>query len=327
MKRPVIVLEDDDFMAYNVIDWLLSFGRKPIVINDSLVYSPVRLTISNFGYSMDFNNEKERISLENISSYWFRRGILHINTTFIEGVSNAQVSDKINSFIAEETKALKEGLFKALESSSTSLGTFRGSFQSKLGNLLLASKCGLDIPDTVILTSKEDLIDFFSKHSGKIITKSMSEAFGFSTHDKLFFALTEAVTQRQIENAAPVFYPTLFQEFLDKYVELRIFYLKGRCHSMAIFSQNDEQTKVDFRNYNLTNPNRVVPYLLPDQIATQIQAFMNKVNLDTGSLDLIRTNDDRYVFLEVNPVGQFGMIDYPCNYYLGKEIASILSSD
>jgi hypothetical protein len=30
------------------------------------------------------------------------------------------------------------------------------------------------------------------------------------------------------------------------------------------------------------------------------------------------------VFLEINPVGQFGMVSHPCNYYLEKRIAQNL---
>ena len=51
---------------------------------------------------------------------------------------------------------------------------------------------------------------------------------------------------------------------------------------------------------------------------------MKKLKLETGSLDFIKTTDDRLVFLEVNPVGQFGMVSSPCNYYLEKKIAEYL---
>ena len=93
---------------------------------------------------------------------------------------------------------------------------------------------------------------------------------------------------------------------------------------MAIFSQNDKQTKVDFRNYNDNKPNRYVPYVLPKNIELKITQLMQKLDLNTGSVDLIKNHDGNYVFLEINPVGQFGMVSEPCNYYLEKIIAEYL---
>jgi len=95
-------------------------------------------------------------------------------------------------------------------------------------------------------------------------------------------------------------------------------------YPMAIFSQNDEKTKVDFRNYNLQRPNRKTPYELEKSIENKLYALVKEMGLTSGSLDLIRTIDDRYVFLEVNPIGQFGMTSTPCNYFLEEKIAKNL---
>ena len=46
--------------------------------------------------------------------------------------------------------------------------------------------------------------------------------------------------------------------------------------------------------------------------------------MNTGSFDFILTSEGEYVFLEVNPIGQFGMVSYPCNYYLEEKIVDLL---
>jgi D-alanine-D-alanine ligase-like ATP-grasp enzyme len=53
---------------------------------------------------------------------------------------------------------------------------------------------------------------------------------------------------------------------------------------------------------------------------------MDNFNLNTGSIDIIKDNNGEYIFLEVNPVGQFGMTSIPCNFYLEKKIAEYLIS-
>lgn len=93
---------------------------------------------------------------------------------------------------------------------------------------------------------------------------------------------------------------------------------------MAIFSQSNSQTNVDFRKYDDKLPNRCVPYILPNKIENALRDLMNSLNLNTGSIDLIVDTQDNYYFLEINPVGQFGMVSQPCNYYLEKKVAEYL---
>jgi len=39
---------------------------------------------------------------------------------------------------------------------------------------------------------------------------------------------------------------------------------------------------------------------------------------------MIRARNGDFIFLEINPVGQFGMTSIPCNYFLEKKIAEHL---
>jgi glutathione synthase/RimK-type ligase-like ATP-grasp enzyme len=93
---------------------------------------------------------------------------------------------------------------------------------------------------------------------------------------------------------------------------------------MAIFSQSNEKTKIDFRNYDLQKPNRTVPYNLPKEIILKLKKLTKALALRTGSIDLIKAKDGQYYFLEVNPVGQFGMVSRPCNYNIEMKIAKFL---
>lgn len=83
---------------------------------------------------------------------------------------------------------------------------------------------------------------------------------------------------------------------IDKKYEIRTFYLKGKFYSMAIFSQNDSKTVVDFRNYNIEKPNRTVPYNLPKSITHKISQLMRNLEMNCGSIDLIYGKDDEFYF-------------------------------
>ena len=111
---------------------------------------------------------------------------------------------------------------------------------------------------------------------------------------------------------------------IKKDYEVRVFYLLGKLYSMAIFSQNDDQTKVDFRKYNSEKSNRNIPYKLPNEIEEKICKLMEHLNLNCASLDLIKDVNSEYILLEINVTGQFGMVDFPCNYGLHKKVAETL---
>ncbi|MCC6180667.1 MAG: hypothetical protein IT237_02420 [Bacteroidia bacterium] len=85
-----------------------------------------------------------------------------------------------------------------------------------------------------------------------------------------------------------------------------------------------EQTEIDFRKYNSEFPNRTVPYELPSEVKQKILNLMKLADLNCASLDLILDEQLNHIFLEINPVGQFGMTSRPCNYYLEKVIANTL---
>lgn len=56
----------------------------------------------------------------------------------------------------------------------------------------------------------------------------------------------------------------------------------------------------------------------------KVRAFMKEAKLNIGCLDIIRDETGRYVFLEVNPLGQYLSESAKCNYYLEKNIAEWL---
>lgn len=120
------------------------------------------------------------------------------------------------------------------------------------------------------------------------------------------------------------FFPSLFQKHIKKSADIRIFYLLGECYSMAIMSQENIKTRVDFRHYDEENPNINIPYELDTITKQKINILMNQIGLETGSIDMILTNDGKLIFLEVNPVGQFNMVSVPCNYNLEKKFAAQL---
>lgn len=120
-------------------------------------------------------------------------------------------------------------------------------------------------------------------------------------------------------------YPCMIQENIDKLFEIRTTYIRGSFYSIAIFSQASEETSVDFRKYNVNQKTRDGVYVLPDSIKIKLKALVQKCGLSFCSIDLIYTPNGQFVFLEINPIGQFGMVSNYHNQQVEKQIAMYLA--
>jgi len=317
----VIISETIDSTTNDVIDWLLISKNKLFRVNKFDIKINFLDFVSN-EIQFKFKNNSV-INSHQITSFWYRRGYIGLDNAL--GIKNKNLEDLVYYDLIDEWGEIIRFFTNYIESNTTikSIGNYNVK-DKKLDQLYLAKKAGLNIPETLITTQKSNLISFYKKCNKKIITKGINKSPSLTFKNISLEGYTEEVTQDLINNLSDTFFASFFQENIIKQYELRIFFLKDKFFAMAIFSQNDEQTKTDMRKYNDAKPSRTVPYLLPKNIEEKLKNFTRTMNLNTGSIDMIVDNNDDFYFLEVNPNGQFGMVSVPCNYYIEREIAKEL---
>lgn len=323
----LLISKDLEPSTDKVIDWLRYMGTPFRRMNGSdlldAAHAPT-IQVSGSQTDMHFNGELPD-ALSDITAVWYRRdGTKAPDTRPIASLQTTGYYADIVHHLSQENAIAKKALFALLATNTRILGNFNRSSVNKIEVLITAQQLGLDVPATLITRSKKELQAFFDTH-GPVITKALWESPGITIKQEKtihYTSYTEEITPDVLADVPETFFYSLFQEKLEKELDLRVFYLNGVCYAMAIFSQMDQQTKVDFRKY--TN-NRNVPYLLPENVRLLIIQLMQLMQLNTGSLDFVKTRSGRYVFLEVNPVGQYDMTSVPCNYQLDKKIAQYLS--
>ncbi|WP_300978129.1 grasp-with-spasm system ATP-grasp peptide maturase [Flavobacterium sp.] len=302
-----------------VIEWL-NYKKIPFFrLNDE------DLMNGNTSISYDLNNKVliensfAKISIQDVKIIWFRKfGFLD---DYSEKIGR---NTDLMRYIFSEFLNIRNFLIELLSDKKWLFD--RKIAVSKMEMLRVAKNVNIKTPNTLICSRKKDLELFFRKNNKSLITKSIGDV-GFVKYKNVEFTLNTTKIEK-IDEFKEVFSPSLFQEHIDKLIEIRTFYLDKKCYSMAIFSQSNEKTKLDFRNYDKDKPNRFVPYQLPKQLEERIVDFMEAINLNTGSLDFIKSkkNGD-YYFLEVNPCGQFGMMSNPCNYNLHEKVADYIKKE
>lgn len=321
----LIISEVFDPTTDEVMRWLRKHNQKAIRISSfkQVIDEGVSLSSeNNFGSSAILG-----VDIREIKSVWFRRRpefsnrdryVNHHSTAFAPFVNAMN-----NSLVTEEHTV--NNFFEDLLDDRKILGSLKTSSLNKLYQLKMASKIGMTIPGTAVLTSKKEVESFAIKH-GKIIIKPLDNLSVVIGEGITYYNYTKMVNEDLLKRVPEKFSPALFQGYVEKEFEVRSFFLGKEEYSMAIFSQKNDKTRVDFRKYDKVYPNRRVPYKLPKHLYQMVLEFMDAVKINTGSFDFIYSSKGEHIFLEVNPVGQFGMVSVPCNYFIEKRIAQKLSA-
>jgi ATP-GRASP peptide maturase of grasp-with-spasm system len=326
----LILSTEYDTSTNKVIDWLIHSKIPFLRLNDTSAIELHKFELYRdkafwcLEITESFKKKSFYLSSDQIKNFWYRRGLFNFSNKIIStnSINNniPFVISKLYNYTKEDKTSIVDFLYLYLNRLKH-LGYFHENKTIKIHNLLMANKSGLNIPATIVATRKEDILEFQDRF-GKCITKGINENGFFVSNMAELSTLTQIVEKSIIEKLPENFAPSIIQEYIEKLFELRIFYINKKCYAAAIFSQSDEKTKIDFRNYNEEHPNRLVPYDLPDMIQQQLITFMETVGMKTGSVDMIVSTKMEYIFLEVNPIGQFDWISKKCNYQLEKVIAS-----
>lgn len=305
----LILSEPFDTSTTDVIEWLDFYNKKYVRVNAN---DPIEIEFH--GNDVVFKIDTISFKLSEIKSFWFRRGRFSFSNDYDTSISqfeNFQQNelDKIIQLVYYKLNIIKH------------LNSIKNADVNKLIVNEVARKLDIKTPNDFIFSEFESIKEHFDNSKQTFITKPISSPMQ-SFDDFTIFNYAKLIDLEKVK--AEKFLPSLVQNYIEKKYELRIFYLDGEFYTMAIFSQKDNQTAVDFRDYNYNKPNRTVPFKLPITIENKLDALMKELDLNSGSIDMIITPDNEYVFLEVNPVGQFGMTSYPCHYNLEKKIAQYL---
>jgi ATP-GRASP peptide maturase of grasp-with-spasm system len=318
-----------DLSTTDVIRWLHHLGYSDVIrINCNDKHSNNSILIDAAEGTFSFQLDHQRIHLQDIEAVWYRKGKNWLADQFypitIEGYD--AFTKHFNTKLKAEEAKLTEYLHYIIEHTAPVLGTAMKSDLNKLLVLSAAKETGLLIPDFFITNYKKGIQNIYDQtHS--MITKAMSDGLYLFENIESgtgYFTYTEKVNETVTDQLPQQISPSFLQKNIQKKFELRIFFLEDTCYSMAILSQADEQTKTDYRKYNENKPNRYVPFQLPADVDQKIRLLFKKLALNTGSVDMIVDQQDNFYFLEINPVGQFGMVSDPCNYFLEKKVALYL---
>ncbi|WP_415328289.1 MvdC/MvdD family ATP grasp protein [Chryseobacterium sp. MMS23-Vi53] len=189
---------------------------------------------------------------------------------------------------------------------------------NKMFQLKIAQKNSLLIPKTIFSNDEEKITTFFHENcNGKMVAKLHGVISKSMGGEDLFS--TTIIDEDSLEHISDIAYcPMIFQPYIDKEYELRILYMDGEFFTGKINNSENADWRVADGNYFWSE------YDLPENIKFNLNSMMKEMGLYIGAIDMIKSKDGNYYFLEVNPQGEWGMLQKELNFPIAERIADNL---
>lgn len=182
---------------------------------------------------------------------------------------------------------------------------FKG--ENKFYQMELAKEIGLEMPETLISNNKKDILDFFDENE-KCLFKMMNQNM-YEDNGEYKGIYANVISKNDLEKFGETEEnPLVFQKYIQKQFEVR-YTVVGKEHFVCkIDSQKSKKANEDWRRYDISHtPHSVIEP--PAEIKEKVNKFMETLGIVYGALDFIVTPENKWIFLEINCMGQFLWIE------------------
>jgi glutathione synthase/RimK-type ligase-like ATP-grasp enzyme len=267
------------------------------------------------------NGEKSQFladgnSLDGPTSIWYRR---------MRTPSKPDGMDEgVYTFCLQENRAVLLGSLLSLNARWMSHPTAVWRAEFKPFQLSSAVECGLRIPRTLVTNDPSAIRSAFARLDGMIVKPARS---GFIVNEGREFSIytSKLLEEHLAELDDARWSPAIYQELVPKRFDIRVTIVGERLFAVAIDSQSDPAATIDWRQ--TTNPQ--LPHhaiSLPESVRARLLAMMERLDLSFGAIDMVQTPEGEYVFLEVNPSGQWLWLDDKLHLGISDAVASWLAN-
>ena len=316
--RDVVLLltHSGDFYTIDLVSQALARrGVRPIRFNTDLFPSSIKIS-ARAGDEHFLTEAGEQISVAEVRAVWARK-------LWAPRMSD-DLDERYRIMCIEESVAALEGFLDALHEAHwvNDLQRQRAA-ENKQRQLRLAARAGLRVPRTLVTNDPAAARQFFAETEGQTVAKLL-RPISVSMDAGTSFVYTNRVREEDLAGTEGLRHsPMVFQELIPKAYELRVAYVAGETFAGALDASGTSRGQTDWR--------RVAPEdchwqkaQLPSEVVSGLHALMTELGLLFGAVDFICTPSGEYVFLEVNPGGEWGMLERDLGLPISEAIAEAL---
>lgn len=231
-------------------------------------------------------------------------------------VDDAIVDPALRAFVLSETAQALGGVLDALPCAWVNPRLADEAAHHKPLQWTVAEGVGLKVPRTLVTTRPEAARAFVEGIGvGRVVFKAflaMADAW----------RETRVVTREDLGRLDLVRYaPVIFQEYVEG-VDLRITIVGDRVFAAEIDARG---TAYPFDMRVVLGESKVRPVDLPPDVQAGLLRLQGRLGLVYGAIDMRRTSGGEYLFLEVNPAGQWLFVEQRTGLPIGRAVAEHLA--
>ncbi len=298
-------------------------GARALRLDTETFPAELELTsaLAGDGDEVSLRTAEGEVRGEQVRSVWLRR--------LLPPRLDAALEPGWREGCLRESQAALQGFLDGLEAAGCRfVNPFQAdrAAQDKLHQLRRARALGLEVPRTLVTNDAARVRAFFEHVHGHMVAKMLTP-LSQSMRGGQPFVYTSAIGPEDLEELEGLHHgPMVFQERLDKARELRVAVVGGHCFVGAIDASRSVTGQVDWRR---ARPDEC-PWEsgeLPAEVAIRLVRLVADLGLVYGAADFIVTPEGRHVFLEVNPAGEWGMLEHELELPIAAAFAEVLTAE
>ncbi len=307
----LVISHTHDVHAIEVLGHLERRGVDAVLFDTGRIPRETQLAIGHSadGWHATAKVDGRLLDMNSVRAVWWRRPqpfALHAEI----------ITPEDHGFALGETHAAVSGLWSLLDARWINDPDADERAGRKAWQLKVARSVGLRVPRTCITNDPEVARAFVAGEPDRVIYKA------FSATEKTWRE-TRVLKPEEAAGLDMVrFAPVIFQEFIAATCDLRVTVVGDQIFAGAIDS-SAAGYEYDFRM--AMNSATITPHMLPDAIEASLLRLMAAFGLVYGAIDLRLTPEGDYVFLEINPAGQWLFVEHQTAQPIGKAIADRLA--
>ena len=318
----MLLTHSGDFYTIDLV--AEAVGRRnvrPIRFNTDLFPSRVKLSAraGDERATQLVTETAEQISAGEVRAVWARK--------LWAPRMDQDLDERYRAMCVNESAAALEGFLDALHQARWVNNLDRQhAAENKQRQLRLAAQAGLHVPRTLVTNDPAAARQFFAETDGQMVAKLL-RPLDVSMEADTAFVYTNRVREEDLAGAESLRHcPMVFQELIPKECELRVAYVAGKVFTGALDATGTSRGQTDWRRA-APKECRWQKVELPAEIVNNLQVLMSELGLVFGAVDFICTPSGEHVFLEVNPGGEWGMLERDLELPISDAIAEALLED
>lgn len=271
----------------------------------------------------EIRDRQRRVSFHEICAAWYRRS----RRLFAPLPSVNLHQGDLENFVRAQSSLTLTALFASLQTLWVGQPFKLRRAEVKALQLAEASKAGLLTPRTLISNDPHRAAGFVEDLGDADCAVKPLVATRVDGTEGARLPLTTTLPRgHALESVAAA--PTIFQQYIEKAYELRCVVMGDKIFAARLNSQQHESTRIDWRAGTPDGGDvEHEVFNLPDSVQAALRRMMRSFEINFASIDMIVTRDGEFVFLDLNPNGQWLWLEEQLGVPLVAGMADLLMTD